>query len=128
MTGDRKRVSALKREALLAGKSTYYTGEPCVNSHLSPRFVSNGTCASCNAAGLRVLRKKNSSQISAEQIAHEVGFMWNGVWSIDVEKFTRAIEIARDRSYHLKMRAGAPPVAPDNLDDVTRDTWDNEKD
>ena len=38
-----------RSEAILAGLSTYSTGKPCVNGHISDRYVANWTCVTCHA-------------------------------------------------------------------------------
>lgn len=36
-----------KEEAIRLGMNKYFTGEPCVNGHISPRYVNNGVCCEC---------------------------------------------------------------------------------
>lgn len=37
-----------KIEAKRSGKTTYFTGKPCKNGHLSKRFTCDGKCVECN--------------------------------------------------------------------------------
>lgn len=37
-----------RREALLAGYSTYFTGKPCKHGHIAPRFTSSRQCKECS--------------------------------------------------------------------------------
>jgi 5-methylcytosine-specific restriction endonuclease McrA len=36
-----------KSEAKAKGEEFYFTGTPCVNGHIAPRFTSNGGCSEC---------------------------------------------------------------------------------
>lgn len=36
-----------RKEALRLGQTTYYTGKPCSNGHLSPKYSTSGGCISC---------------------------------------------------------------------------------
>jgi hypothetical protein len=36
-----------RNEALLAGKSRYFTGVPCRNGHIAERYVNQGQCIGC---------------------------------------------------------------------------------
>lgn len=37
-----------RKEALLAGEVTYFTGKECINGHMALRKVSDGHCLACN--------------------------------------------------------------------------------
>lgn len=39
-----------RSEAREAGKTHYFTGKPCVNGHISTRYVSTQACAECNSS------------------------------------------------------------------------------
>lgn len=36
-----------RKQAILDGENTYFTGKPCVNGHISYRYVQSGTCYEC---------------------------------------------------------------------------------
>lgn len=36
-----------RKEAQEQGKKTYFTGQPCKNSHVAYRYVKNGACSEC---------------------------------------------------------------------------------
>ena len=36
-----------RKEAMMAGENTYFTGKPCKNGHMSYRYVQSGTCYDC---------------------------------------------------------------------------------
>jgi len=38
-----------RKQAIAAGKSTYWTGKPCKNGHVDWRYVLNWTCVTCHA-------------------------------------------------------------------------------
>lgn len=46
MRGIRRELST-RRQALIAGELTYFTGKPCKNGHIAPRYVSTGGCLEC---------------------------------------------------------------------------------
>lgn len=39
-----------KRESVTRGLNFYYTGQPCKNGHVAPRYVKGGSCAVCRAS------------------------------------------------------------------------------
>jgi hypothetical protein len=41
------RLNAAREEAILLGKSTYFTGKPCKHGHIAERRVSTKTCIQC---------------------------------------------------------------------------------
>ena len=45
MAANRKLVSY--KHAIEQKKNVYYTGVPCINNHLSPRFTRNNHCVQC---------------------------------------------------------------------------------
>lgn len=36
-----------RREAVLVGSPSYFTGEPCVRGHIAPRKTTTGYCRAC---------------------------------------------------------------------------------
>lgn len=36
-----------RQQAITSGFSKYFTGEPCKNNHISPRYLQSGTCQQC---------------------------------------------------------------------------------
>jgi hypothetical protein len=38
-----------RTEARLAGAKTYFTGKPCKNGHVSPRYTVSGDCIACRS-------------------------------------------------------------------------------
>lgn len=36
-----------RKQAMMAGENTYFTGKPCKNGHMSYRYVQSGTCYDC---------------------------------------------------------------------------------
>ncbi len=40
-------LNAAREEAILLGKSTYFTGKPCKHGHIAERRVSTKTCIQC---------------------------------------------------------------------------------
>jgi hypothetical protein len=46
--GPRIRARRAKQEAMRLGKKWYFTGEPCINGHITDRLVSNGKCRECS--------------------------------------------------------------------------------
>ena len=37
----------LRKQAIIAGETTYFTGKPCINGHVAVRFTLNGSCRVC---------------------------------------------------------------------------------
>lgn len=57
--------------------------------------------------------------MTAQEIANEVGFFWNGVWVIDEAKFTKAIALARDKDAKPTRKGQGMARLNDNLDDIS---------
>lgn len=51
------------KEARQSESLTYYTGKPCVNGHLSERYLSGGGCITCQ----REYAKKNKDKVSQKK-------------------------------------------------------------
>lgn len=47
-----------REEAAAAGKNTFYTGKPCKNGHIAPRYVTNAGCLMC-AKRWKVAKARN---------------------------------------------------------------------
>lgn len=45
-----------RHDAASAGRTRYFTGEPCRNGHIAERFVSSGGCIECVAGANRSVR------------------------------------------------------------------------
>ncbi len=41
------RPQTLRQVARLTGLTTYFTGKPCSNGHIAPRYTSTGSCSHC---------------------------------------------------------------------------------
>ena len=41
------------------GLKSFFTGKPCRNGHIGPRYTSTGVCCACNAKNTRVWRLAN---------------------------------------------------------------------
>jgi hypothetical protein len=54
-----------RKEAKEKGLRYYFTGKPCPQKHISKRFVSAGTCASCAYEKERLWRNKNPEKTKA---------------------------------------------------------------
>ena len=50
-----------RQEAKKSGSKYYFTGDPCRNGHLSPRYR-NGNCIQCD----RALRRRNADKRKAK--------------------------------------------------------------
>lgn len=57
--------------------------------------------------------------MTAQEIANEIGFFWNGVWVIDEAKFTKAIALARDKDAKPTRKGQGMTRLNDNLDDIS---------
>ena len=74
-----------RSEALAAGLSVYWTGNPCKHGHLANRLVSNWTCVVCHAKKCAEFqpkwREKNSEKITEYQKKHAATHAeYNKVW------------------------------------------------
>lgn len=49
-----------RKQAIINGDKTYYTGKTCPKNHLSPRWVSTMGCVECSAAKAQAWRSENS--------------------------------------------------------------------
>ena len=54
-----------RKEALIAGEKTYFTGKFCVKGHVAPRRASTGECLDCRKLVLKIWRKKNPEKVKA---------------------------------------------------------------
>ena len=43
----KERKLTLRQVARLTGLTTYFTGKPCSNGHIAPRYTSTGSCTHC---------------------------------------------------------------------------------
>lgn len=54
-----------KQQAKADGSYTYFTGKPCVNGHVAPRYTQSGACSAC----LSSLGKGKRERVAAEKAA-----------------------------------------------------------
>ncbi len=59
-----------RREAFDAGLSSYSSGEPCKNGHLSERLTLTGACIACTREKQREYRKDNPEKMRAYRSAY----------------------------------------------------------
>jgi hypothetical protein len=61
----KKKKLLLRRDAIITGKSMYFTGKPCSHGHTSHRYTSTGHCLEClrlRAVNDRIAIKKGREQ------------------------------------------------------------------
>ena len=46
-----------RKDAVVAGLSTYFTGKPCTHGHIARRYVKNWTCVTCHSAKCLVYQR-----------------------------------------------------------------------
>lgn len=56
-----------RKEAMLAGETTYFTGNPCKHGHVSKRFTVNGVCVECASVKQKKLVANGYSGAYAEK-------------------------------------------------------------
>lgn len=56
-----------RKDAMMSGMTQYFTGEPCVNGHISYRYVQSGTCAACVRAAASESRKEAPAFLAQRQ-------------------------------------------------------------
>ena len=54
---------SLRKQALAAGESTYFTGNPCPNGHIAPRYAKHGGCVSCAKIATDEWRRRKKEHI-----------------------------------------------------------------
>lgn len=60
-----------RHDAKLAGKTRYFTGEPCKRGHLSERTVSGSACVECKKAIDSAWKKKHVEVCSAQRRSYD---------------------------------------------------------
>lgn len=56
-----------REEARANGLKLFYTAIPCVNGHLSPRYVALGRCVTCNSINSKRYRDSNKETLNAKR-------------------------------------------------------------
>lgn len=55
-----------KNEAIAQGLMFYFTGKPCLNGHISPRYINKSSCVECNRNKGNAYYAANRSEILAK--------------------------------------------------------------
>ena len=57
-----------RKQAMLDGENTYFTGTPCKNGHITYRYVQSGTCYEC-INGHRISADSNAAKLRESRLA-----------------------------------------------------------
>ena len=59
-----------RRNAMRLGMVRYYTGKPCVNGHVSERYVGSGACVACVRESAKEFREEMYRYRENPEISH----------------------------------------------------------
>ena len=66
-----RRLPKTRKEAVAKGSRQYFTGLPCVNGHVSPRFTGNKNCVECSRERCRRRTQKGYWQDHGDEAYKE---------------------------------------------------------